>query len=31
MAKPKHRLDQALFLLKTRFLAFVRPNLDRSG
>jgi len=30
MAKPKHRLGRALFLLKNRFLALVLPNLNRS-
>jgi len=31
MAKLKHRLGHALFLLKNRFLALVLPNLNRSG
>ena len=30
-AKPKHRLGQALFLLKNRFLTLILPNLNRSA
>jgi len=31
MAKPKHRLGHALFLLKNRFLAHIMPNRNQSG
>jgi len=31
MSAAKHRLGQALFLLQSRFLALVLPNLNRSG